>query len=234
MTKQQNRKQLIQYCLRDTFPVFAGYIVLGIGFGILMQAKGYGWWWSLLMSASVFAGSMQYVAVDLLASGASLITGALMTLLINIRHLFYGITMLEEYKDVPQKPYLIFALTDETFSLVCSADLPEHIDRKQYYFFVSLLNHCYWVTGSLIGGLLGNIIPFDTTGVDFAMTALFVVIFAEQWEKSKNRLPAITGIVCSVASLILFGPSDFLIPAMVAISAALFVERRRLEGGEHA
>lgn len=234
MTKQQNRKQLIQYCLRDTFPVFAGYIVLGIGFGILMQAKGYGWWWSLLMSASVYAGSMQYVAVDLLASGASLITGALMTLLINIRHLFYGITMLEEYKNVPKKPYLIFTLTDETFSLVCSADLPEHIDRKQYYFFVSLLNHCYWVAGSLIGGLLGNIIPFDTTGVDFAMTALFVVIFADQWEKRKNHLPAITGIVCSVVSLILFGPSDFLIPAMVAISAALFAERRWLEGGERA
>lgn len=221
------RKRTIAYSFKASIPIMAGYIVLGLGFGLLLQDAGYGWWWAALMSIMIYAGSMQYVAVDLLAGGASLITAALMTLMVNIRHLFYGITMIERYKGTGRsKPYLIFALTDETFSLVCSAQLPEEVDRRQYYFCVSIFNQCYWVTGSAIGGVLGNVIPFDTTGIEFAMTALFVIIFVEQWEKAENHIPAITSIVITVVCLLLFGSDNFLIPAMIAITAALFVEKR--------
>lgn len=228
---QKDKMLTIKYSFKASLPIMAGYIVLGMGFGILLDSKGYAWWWAALMSFSIYAGSMQYVAIDLLTSGATLISTALMTLLVNIRHLFYGITMLEAYKDTgARKPYLIFALTDETFSLVCAPKLPEKINRKDYYFFVSLFNQCYWIIGSLLGCLVGNVFTFDSTGVDFSMTALFVVIFVEQWESTKQHLPALTGIVCSVVFLLIFGASDFLIPTMIAITVALLIEKKWLEG----
>lgn len=205
----------------------AGYVVLGMGFGILFQSKGYGWWWAMLMSLTVYAGSMQYVAIDLISGGASLITTALMTLMVNIRHLFYGITMLDRYKDAgASKPYLIFALTDETFSLVCSPDLPEKVDEKRYYLLVSLFNQCYWVVGSVVGAILGSALTFDSRGIDFSMTALFVVIFVEQWEKTKNHLAAVVGMVISVVCLLIFGADSFLIPSMIGITAALFLLKK--------
>lgn len=222
----------IKHSFMASIPIMAGYVVLGMGFGVLMDSKGYGWWWSLLMSLTVYAGSMQYVAIDLLAGGATLISAALMTLLVNIRHIFYGITMLEDYKDTgAKKPYLICALTDETFSLVCSPKLPEGVERKEYYLWVSLFNHLYWVAGSVLGGVIGTVFTFNTAGVDFAMTALFVVIFVEQWESTKQHIPAITGVLCSLVMLLIFGPSDFLIPTMIAITVALLIEHKWLEGG---
>jgi 4-azaleucine resistance transporter AzlC len=220
----------VKYSLKSTLPILAGYLVLGMGFGILLTSKGYSWWWSLLMSLTIYAGSMQYAAINLLTSGASFIATALMTLFINVRHIFYGITMLSEYKNTGvKKPYLIFSLTDETFSLVCSPNLPSGVDKQKYFLSVSLFNQFYWVAGSVLGSVLGNIVPFDTTGIDFAMTALFVVIFVEQWEKSKNHFPAIIGVVCSVVSLLIFGADDFLIPAMISITLSLFVGRKWLE-----
>lgn len=229
---KQSGRTTMKYAFKASIPIMAGYVVLGMGFGVLMDSKGYGWWWSLLMSLTVYAGSMQYVAIDLLAGGATLISAALMTLLVNIRHIFYGITMLEGYKDTGRKkPYLVCALTDETFSLVCSPKLPEGVERKEYYFFVSLFNHFYWVAGSVLGGLIGSIFTFNTAGVDFAMTALFVVIFVEQWESTKQHIPALTGVFCSLVMLLIFGASDFLIPAMITITLALLVERKWLERG---
>ena len=226
------KQATLKYAFQASLPIMAGYVVLGMGFGILMESKGYAWWWTALMSATIYAGSMQYVAIDLLTGGATLIASALMTLLVNIRHLFYGITMLEDYKDAgARKPYLIFALTDETFSLVCSPKLPENVNHRDYYFFVSLFNHCYWISGSVLGALIGSAITFNTAGIDFAMTALFVVIFVEQWESTRQHLPAITGVLCTVVSLLIFGADDFLIPAMIAITAALILERKWLEGG---
>lgn len=223
-------KETIKYSLKASLPVMAGYLVLGAGFGILLESKGYGWWWAAFMSLTIYAGSMQYVAIDLLSAGASLITSAIMTLMVNIRHLFYGITMLEKYKNTGlKKPYLIFALTDETFSLVCSADLPKNIDTNKYYLFVSLFNQCYWVFGSIFGGLIGGAVAFNSAGIDFSMTALFIVIFIEQWEKTKQHLPAITGVVISIICLLIFGTSNFLIPSMIAITIALFIERRWLK-----
>ena len=225
------QKNTLKYAWKASIPVMAGYVVLGIGFGVLLEDKGYGWWWAALMSLTIYAGSMQYVAVDLLAGGATIVSAALMTVFVNIRHVFYGLTMLEKYNAAGrEKPYLIFDLTDETFSLVCSAQLPEGIDEKKYYLYVSLLNQCYWVVGSVIGAVAGTVIPFSSTGIDFAMTALFVVIFVEQWEKTKQHLPAVSGIVISVLCRIVFGASGFLIPAMIGILAAMLLEKRWLEG----
>lgn len=168
----------IRYAFVRSLPIMAGCIVLGLGFGVLLQSKGYGAGWALVMSGLIYAGSMQYVAIDLLAGGASLISAAIMTLMVNARHLFYGISMLERYKNTgAAKPYLIFALTDETYSVVCSGGVPEGVDRKKYYFWVSLLNQLYWIAGGVAGALLGSVLPFDTTGIDFSMTALFLVVY---------------------------------------------------------
>lgn len=228
-------KRTIRYSFLSTLPVMAGYLVLGMGFGILLHEKGYSFWWAILMSMGIYAGSMQYVGVELLAGGVSWISAALMTLMVNARHLFYGISMVEKYRDMGKtKPYLIFALTDETYSLVCDPELPRWMNRKQYYFWVSLLNQCYWVFGSFLGGVLGSAIPFQTDGIDFAMTALFVVIVVEQWEKSSQHIPALLGLGISVVCLLIFGTSRFLIPAMLGICVGLFfmkgIIQRREEG----
>ena len=222
--------KLIKLALKSTIPVFAGYIVLGIGFGILLKSAGYGIIWAFVMSICIYAGSMQYLAVNLLTSGASLITVALTTLMVNARHLFYGISMVERYADTgKKKPYLIFALTDETYSLVCSEESVKGIkEPKEYYFLVSIFNQSYWVAGSVIGSLLGNIIPFNVEGIDFALTALFVTIFVEQWLTTEEHRPALVGIVSSVACLILFGADKFLIPTMIIIVVLLIWQKAKL------
>ena len=217
-------KNLIKTAFIKSLPVMAGYVVLAIGFGILMKEAGYGLFWSFLMSFTVYAGSMQYVTVSLLSSGASLISAALTTLMVNARHLFYGVSMIDKYKDAgKKKPYLIFALTDETYSLLCGDDYPEGEDKHWYSFFVSLFNQCYWVIGSIIGSILGSLITFNTAGIDFSMTALFVTVFVEQWLTAKNHLPAITGLICSAACLMIFGPDGFLIPTMISITIVLLL-----------
>ncbi len=222
-------KKTIGAALRASLPVMAGYIVLGMGFGVLLADKGYSWLWALLMSATIYAGSMQYAALDLISGGASLITCGLMTLMINARHFFYGLSMLDKYQDAgKKKPYLIFALTDETYSLVCSP-APEGANATDYYFWVSLLDQLYWILGSVLGGLLGPILPFDSTGMDFAMTALFVVIFVEQWQSAKNHVPALLGLGISLACLLLLGPTNFVIPSMILITLALAACRGVLE-----
>ena len=217
-------KNLIKTAFIKSLPVMAGYVVLAIGFGILMKEAGYGLFWSFLMSFTVYAGSMQYVTVSLLSSGASLISAALTTLMVNARHLFYGVSMIDKYKDAGRKkPYLIFALTDETYSLLCGDDYPKGEDKHWYSFFVSLFNQCYWVIGSIIGSILGSLITFNTAGIDFSMTALFVTVFVEQWLTAKNHLPAITGLICSAACLMIFGPDGFLIPTMISITIVLLL-----------
>ncbi len=222
-------KQTLRLAFRASLPVMAGYLVLGLGFGVLLQNQGCSFVWAFLMSLTIYAGSMQYAALDLISGGASLITTALMTLMINARHFFYGLSMLDKYQGTGKaKPYLIFALTDETYSLVCSP-VPEGADEKGYYLLVSLFNQTYWITGSTLGGLLGPILPFDSTGMDFAMTALFVVIFVEQWLSAKNHLPALLGVGISVVCLVLLGPTRFVIPAMVGITLILALLRGRME-----
>lgn len=218
--------ETIKKAFTATLPVMAGYSVLSMGFGILLRAKGYGVGWALAMSVFIYAGSMQYLTVDLLAGNVSLLTAALTTLMVNARHLFYGISMIDKYKNTGRKkPYLIFALTDEVYSLNCS-DLPKDIKNPPlYYFLVSLFNQCYWVIGSVIGSLIGSVIPFNTEGIDFALTALFVTVFLDQWKNASNHFPALTGVTASVACLLIFGADNFLIPAMILITAVLILNR---------
>ena len=199
-------KKTVRAAFQASLPVMAGYIVLGMGFGVLLADQGYHWIWALLMSATIYAGSMQYAALDLISGGASLITCALMTLMINARHFFYGLSMLDKYQAAgKKKPYLVFALTDETYSLVCTP-APEGTDATSYYFWVSLLDQIYWIVGSVIGGVLGPILPFDSTGI-----------------------PALLGLGISLGCLLLLGPTNFVIPSMVLITAALCACRRVLE-----
>lgn len=220
----------IKRAFRASLPVFAGYIVLGIGFGILLKTKGYGLLWAALSSVFVYAGSLQYVMVNLIAAGALLITTALTAVMVNARHLFYGISMIDRYKGAgKKKPYLIFALTDETYSLVCSDESVRGVrDRHRYYFFLSMFNQIYWITGSVTGSVLGGLITFSTEGIDFALTALFVTIFVDQWLSTKDHRAALTGVIASVICLLIFGADSFLIPAMLCITAALTVMRSKL------
>lgn len=214
----------IRYAFKRSLPVMAGYLVLGMGFGILLEAKGYNAVWAFFMSVFIYAGSMQYVAVDLLAGGASLISAALMTLMVNARHLFYGISMIDRYKDMgKKKPYLVFALTDETYSLVCSGEVPQGVDKKKYFFWISLMNQSYWIIGSTMGALVGSLLSFNTKGIDFSMTALFIVVFIEQWKGTRNHLSAVLGVAASVMCLLLFGSERFLIPSMIEITVILAV-----------
>lgn len=209
-----------------TIPVMAGYLVLGIGFGMVLRTRGYGILWALAMSVFIYAGSMQYVAIDLLTGGVSLITAAVTTLAVNARHLFYSISMIDKYKNQKRKNFLIFTLTDETYSLVCS-EVPDGTDASSYYFYVSLFDYIYWIGGSAIGSVLGSVLPIRTEGVDFALTALFLTVFVEQWLPTKNHLSAIIGVGASVVCLLLFGSDKFLIPTMVLITCLLLAMKNK-------
>lgn len=212
----------------DTVPVMTGYLFLGFGFGILALQSGLSLWWAMAMSVFIYAGSMQFVAVTLLSGGTGLLTAALTTLAVNARHLFYGISMIDRYKGTGRKkPYLIFSLTDETYSLV-SQGQPRQ-DGGRYYLLVSLLDQCYWVLGTLLGAAVGQLLPINYEGIDFVLTALFVTIFVEQWLSTKNHLPALIGLGASVLCLILFGSSSFLIPSMGLIALLLLLTRGKEE-----
>ena len=225
----------VKHAFKQSVPIMAGYIVLGMGFGVLLESKGYGVLWAIAMSVFIYAGSMQYVAINLITGGASLIATALMTLMVNARHLFYGISMLDKYKNTGKyKPYLIFALTDETYSLVCSGKIPEGVDRNKYYFLVSLFDQVYWVIGSVIGSVVGSVLNFNTVGIDFSMTALFLVVFVEQWKSTKDHASAITGVAASVVCLLIFGVGNFVIPAMISITVILLLMRKFRKGSEEA
>ncbi len=208
----------------------AGYVVLGIGFGILMRNAGYGVAWAAAMSLLIYAGSLQYVGVGLLSGGASVLATAVTSLMVNARHLFYSISMIGMYRNAgKRKPYMIFALTDETYSLLCDGTVPEGADPNRYRFLVSLFNQCYWIAGSVIGNLLGAVLPFPTTGIEFSMTALFVASFTEQWLKTKDHVPALTGLLSTLLCLVVFGKENFLIPAMLLITLVLTLLRSRKE-----
>lgn len=213
-----------------TIPVFTGYLFLGISYGVLMTSSGFPVWVPTVTSMTIFAGSMEFVLVNLLLSGFDLLQAFLMTLLINARHLFYGISMLDKYKGMGlKKLYLIFGLTDESFSVVCSVNPPEHVDRSWFMFFVTLLDHSYWILGSTLGGIFGSILNFNTQGLDFVMTAMFIVVFMEQWKKDKNHTSALIGLDLPIVCLLIFGAESFMIPAMLAILTGLTLVRKPLE-----
>lgn len=212
-----------------TIPVLTGFLFLGIAYGVLMNAKGYGPLWSTLMSAVAFCGSMQFVAISLLTTVFDPVQALLLSFMVNARHLFYGIAMLEKYRGLGKARIpLIYVLCDETFSLVSTVEPPEGVDKTRFYLSISLLDYSYWVIGTALGGLLGDFIPFDTTGLDFALTALFVVLFLEQWKKRENRAAGVIGVCATAACLLAFGADNLVIPAMAAIVAILLIGRKKL------
>ncbi len=219
--------------LPHTLPIFAGFWFLGLTYGIYMNVSGFSFWYPCLMSLTIFAGSMEFVTVALLLGAFNPLQALALTLMINARHLFYGISMLDKYKGSGwKKPYLIFGMCDESFSINYTADIPADIDRGWFMFFVTLLNHLYWFSGATLGGIFGSLIHFDTKGLDFVMTAMFVVIFMEQWMKEKQHKSALIGLGVSLACLILFGADNFIIPAMSAILAALTIFCKPIKKGE--
>ena len=215
-----------------TIPVMAGYLFLGIAYGFLMKTKGFGIGWVILISGAVFAGSMQYVGIKLLTSTFNPIYTLLLTLMVNARHFFYGLSMLEKYSGTKRlKYFLIFGLADETFSINCSSEVPMDVDRGWFYFFITLLNYTYWLVFSSIGNIIGNLFTFDTTGLDFVLTALFTVIFLEQWKEQKGHTASLIGIISSFLSLVLFGKDNFIIPAMILMVMVSTFFKKPIEKG---
>ena len=225
----ERKSMIVRKAFLKSLPVMAGYVVLGIGFGILLRNAGYGVLWSAAMAVLIYAGSMQYVGIGLLAGGAGILTTILTTVMVNARHLFYSISMVDRYKNAGKyKPYMIFALTDETYSLLCNGETPDPDYADLYRFLVSLFNHLYWIAGCILGSLLGAVLPFSTAGIEFSMTALFIASFTEQWLRTKDPIPAMTGLLATFLCLIVFGPENFLIPAMLLITLILTLLRGRL------
>lgn len=225
----ERKSVIVRKAFLKSLPVMAGYVVLGIGFGILLRNAGYGVLWSAAMAVLIYAGSMQYVGIGLLAGGAGILTTILTTVMVNARHLFYSISMVDRYKNAGKyKPYMVFALTDETYSLLCNGETPDPDYADLYRFLVSLFNHLYWIAGCILGSLLGAVLPFSTAGIEFSMTALFIASFTEQWLRTKDHIPAMTGLLATFLCLIVFGPENFLIPAMLLITLILTLLRGRL------
>ena len=218
-----------------TAPVLAGYLALGTAFGLLLRTVGLGPGWAAVMSVFIYAGSAEFLAVSLIGAQAGLGQVALLTFLLNFRHFFYGLSMISRYKDAGwRKGYLMFSLTDETYALLAAGTMPNGVDPTDYCFAVSVLDHSYWIIGSVIGAVAGSLITFDTTGVDFAMTALFVVLAVEQWKSNAHHAPALCGLFCGIVCLLVFGPDYFLIPSLAIIAALMMAMRRRLEPKEAA
>lgn len=226
----------IKFAFLQTIPVMLGYVFLGMAFGLLLQRAGYNALWAFCISTFVFAGSMQFVLIGFLSGGVSLITAALMTLSVNSRHLFYGLSFIEKFKSMGKKGwYMIFSLSDETYSLLCGTNVPKELDENKALFFIALLNQGYWVLGSVAGSLLGALITINTTGIDFAMTALFVVIFVEQWYAAKSHLPAVIGFLCGVFCLLVFGVNQFILPSLIlAVGLLLLLKKTIAKGVETA
>lgn len=213
-----------------TVPIFAGFVFLGIAYGIYMHSLGFSAIYPILMSMTIFAGSMEFVAANLLLGAFNPLNALFLTLMVNARHLFYGISMLDRYKSIGKKKYyMIFGLCDESFSINCTVDVPMNVDKGWFMFFVTLLNHSYWVIGATIGGVFGSLIKFNTEGLEFVMTALFVVIFIEQWMKEKSHHSALVGLGLSIVCLMIFGGNNFILPAMLAILGVLTLLRKPME-----
>ena len=235
-TKTQNKYiKSLKAAFPHTVPILAGFLFLGMTYGIYMNVSGFNFVYPMLMSMTIFAGSVEFVTVNLLLGSFDPVQAFVMALMLNARHIFYGISMLDKFKGTGlKKIYLIFGMCDETFSVNYTADVPKDVDRGWFMFFVTLLNQIYGVAGATLGGIFGSFITFDTKGLEFVMTAMFVVIFLEQWLKDKNHFPALIGLGLSVLSLAVFGSSNFMLPAMFAILAALTILRKPFEkkGGE--
>ena len=233
MTKSTNIKKAFKAAFPYTIPIFAGFWFLGLTYGIYMNVSGFSFLYPMLMSITIFAGSMEFITANMLLGSFNPVQAFLMTLMINARHLFYGISMLDRFRGTGlKKLYLIFGMCDETFSINYTAQIPPNVDRGWFMFFVTLLNHFYWFSGSALGGIFGSFIHFDTEGLDFVMTAMFAVIFMEQWLKDKQHISALLGLGISVLCLLIFGADNFIIPSMAAMLLMLTGMRKPIERRE--
>lgn len=228
--KKRELRKVARCAFPCTLPILAGFLFLGITYGIYMNVSGFSFWYPLFMSMTIFAGSVEFVAVNLLLGAFNPIQALLMTLMLNARHLFYGISMLERYRGTGfKKLFLIFGMCDESFSINYTAEIPEDVDRGWFMFFVTLFNYLYWVSGATLGGIFGSLIRFNTEGLDFVMTAMFAVIFIEQWMKEKRHTGALLGLGAPLVCLAVFGADRFMIPAMASILLLLTLFQKRIE-----
>lgn len=233
MVNMMRNKRELYYAWKQTIPILFSYVFLSLAFGITMLEAGLSMVWAWLISLTVYTGAFQFILVSFLSEGASLFTVVLTALAVNSRHIFYGVSFLEEFKSMGRRyPYMIFSLTDETYALSCSLELPSELDRKQVLFYIARFSRIYWMLGTILGTLIGEFIPFDFEGIDFCMTALFVTIFIDQWKKAKTHIPAITGLISSIVFLILLGTDNFVLPAILITTAVLIATRKEVERNE--
>lgn len=226
----QTKRAALKAAFPHTIPVMTGYLFLGTAYGIFMKTSGFPWFFPMLTSITVFAGAMEFVSVNVLLGVFSPLNTLALTLMVNARHLFYGLAMLEKYKDAGKKKiYMIFGLTDETFSVNLTAEPPQGVDRQWFMFFITLLDQCYWVTGATVGGIFGSLVQFNAKGLDFVMTALLLVIFLNNWMHERHHLSSLIGLVMTAAARLLFSSSTFIIPAMIGIIGVLTLLRVPLE-----
>ncbi len=225
-------KKTIKHAFYKSIPILCSYVFMSIAYGMMMQKSGFAWYISLVASAAVYTGAFQFVLITFLSSGASLITVALTAFLMNSRQSFYSLSYLDDFNEMKhRKWYMVQTLTDETYAVNSTLHLPRK-EKQDTMFFIALFSHLYWIFGSIVGGVLGQLIPFQLEGIDFCMTALFIIIFIDQWENSKDHRPAMTGMLIGIACLFLFGKSNFMLPALLATSAVLLLFQAK-EGGRH-
>lgn len=227
----ESNKKAMKAAFVLSIPVLIGYVFIGLAFGMMLASRGYNFFWAMLTCIVIYSGSSQFLVADLLAPGVKLINVAVLSFFISVRHVVYGLSMLKPFQQYHglKKLYMIYSLSDETFSLHCAKDFPEDVDKGQCMFFISLFNQLYWVIGSGLGGICGDMLHINTEGIDFVMTALFLVIFIDQWREAKTHFPAITGVACSILCVVIFGPSNFILPAMILIVLLLTLARKRIE-----
>ena len=231
--KHSSRRAALKAAFPHTIPIMTGFLFLGMAYGILMRTRGFHPLFPTVMALTIFGGSLEYVCVGMLCSAFAPLETLLMALLIQARHLFYGLAMLDKYRGRGWKtPLLIYGMCDESFSINCAAEPPAGIDRGWFYLWVTLLNWSYWILGATLGAQLGAALPFDTAGLDFVMTAMFVVIFLENWLKEKQHISSLIGMICTVGCLLLFGAEGFMLPAMIVILLALAIARSPIEKAE--
>lgn len=223
-------KQAFKQAFPYTIPVLTGYLFIGIAFGVMYAEKGYSFLWAIFMSVLVYAGSGQYLAVNFFVPGISFVQVIFLTFMVNVRHIFYGLSLVERMNrfGLPRW-YMIFGLTDETYSLLCTTKVPKNVDEEKFLLAIAVLDHLYWIIGSAIGALASALLPIHSEGIEFSMTALFVVLFVEQWMERKNQIPELIGMIGAVIALQIFHADKFVLPAMIAIILALFAGRKRLD-----
>lgn len=220
-------KEICKLAFVKSLPIMCSYLFVGIAYGIMMEESGFSWYVALLLSLTVYTGAFQFVLITFLSTGASLLTIAVTALLMNSRQTFYSLTFLKDFKRMgKRKLYMIHSLTDETYAVDCTLDLPRK-EKEDTMFLVAVLSHCYWMAATVMGAVLGQLIPFELEGIDFCMTALFVIIFMDQWKKASSHVPALAGLSCGIVCLLVFGQSSFILPALILVSGILFFTGRR-------